>query len=60
MLLLSDILMLSHITSTYSNRGLTNVFADDTSLYLIVDDPNETADSLNNDLTKIHDWATQL
>jgi hypothetical protein len=28
-------------------------------IYLIVDDPNETADSLNNDLTKIHDWATQ-
>jgi hypothetical protein len=28
-------------------------------IYLIVDDPNETADSLNNDLTKIHDWATK-
>jgi hypothetical protein len=35
------------------------LFADDTSLYLIVDDPNETADSLNNDVTKIHDWATK-
>ena len=35
------------------------MFADDTSLYLIVDDPNETADSLNNDLTKCHDWATK-
>ena len=35
------------------------LFADDTSLYLIVDDPNETTDSLNNELTKIHDWATK-
>jgi hypothetical protein len=25
----------------------------------LVHDPNETADSLNNDLTKIHDWATK-
>ena len=28
-------------------------------IYLIVDDPNETADPLNNDLTKIHNWATK-
>ena len=38
-------------------QSTIKLFADDTSLYLIVDDPNETADSLNNDLTKIHDWA---
>jgi hypothetical protein len=40
-------------------QSTIKLFADDTSLYLIVDDPNETADSLNNDLTKIHDWATK-
>jgi hypothetical protein len=40
-------------------QSTIKLFADDTSLYLIVDDPNETADSLNNDLTKIHDWVTK-
>jgi hypothetical protein len=40
-------------------QSTIKLFADDTSLYLIVDDPNEIADSLNNDLTKIHDWATK-
>jgi hypothetical protein len=40
-------------------QSTIKLFADDTSLYLIVDDLNETADSLNNDLTKIHDWATK-
>jgi hypothetical protein len=40
-------------------QSTIKLFADDTSLYLIVDDPNETADSLNNDVTKIHDWATK-
>ena len=39
-------------------QSTIKLFADDTSLYLSVDEPNETADSLNNDLTKIHDWAT--
>jgi len=40
-------------------QSTIKLFADDSSLYLIIDDPNETADSLNNDLTKIHDWATK-
>ena len=40
-------------------QSTIKLFADDTSLYLIVDDPNETADSRNNDLTKIHDWTTK-
>ena len=40
-------------------QSTIKLFADDTSIYLIVDDPNETADSLNNDLTKIHDWTTK-
>jgi hypothetical protein len=40
-------------------QSTIKLFADDTSIYLIVNDPNETADSLNNDLTKIHDWATK-
>ena len=35
------------------------LFADDTSLYLIVDDPQETAQTLNDDLVKLHAWSTQ-
>ena len=35
------------------------LFADDTSLYLIVDDPQETAQTLNDDLVKLHAWCTQ-
>ena len=33
------------------------LFANDTSLYLIVEDQNETATILNNDLETIHKWA---
>jgi hypothetical protein len=33
------------------------LFADDTNLYLVVDDPIETAKTLNGDLDKIHIWS---
>ena len=33
------------------------LFADDTSLYLIVEDPETAADLMNSDLEKIHQWA---
>ena len=33
------------------------LFADDTSLYIIVDDPIQAAEQLNMDLAKIHRWA---
>ena len=42
------------ITDIQSNIKL---FADDTSLYLIVDNPVSTASILNDDLDKIHDWS---
>ena len=35
------------------------LFADDTSLYIIVDNPILAAEKLNTDLQKIHRWATQ-
>ena len=37
----------------------TNIrpFADDTSLYIIVDTPQNAALQLNNELAKIHIWA---
>ena len=34
-----------------------NLFADDTSLYLIVEDPVMAADLMDTDLDKIHTWA---
>ena len=33
------------------------LFTDDTSLYIIVDNPISAADELNADLAKIHAWA---
>ena len=35
------------------------LFADDTSLYIIVENPVEAAYQLNSDLSKIHQWATK-
>ena len=34
------------------------LFADDTSLYCIVDDQNETAEFLNSDLNSLSTWAS--
>ena len=35
------------------------VFADDTSLYIIVDNPISAVEELNADLAKIHVWAVR-
>ena len=35
------------------------LFADGNYLYLIVDDPQETAQTLNDDLVKLHAWSTK-
>ena len=35
------------------------LFADDTSLYIIVDNPQQAANILNADLAKIHLWASR-
>ena len=42
--------------SIYSSIRL---FADDTSLYIIVDNPFQAAEQLNLDLQKIHRWAAK-
>jgi hypothetical protein len=39
-------------------QSTIKLFADDTSLYLIIDNPQTTADILNRDLYKIHTWST--
>ena len=47
----------------YINDIVTNIesqiklFADDTSIFLVVDDPMQSAVILNLDLEKIHRWA---
>ena len=38
-------------------QSTIKLFADDTSLYLIVDEPVEAANVLNSDLEKIHAWS---
>ena len=35
------------------------LFADDTSPYIIVDNPMQAAAQSNSDLAKIHSWATK-
>ena len=51
---------LIYINDLFDNL-ITNpkVFADDTSLFSIVHDPNATANDLSHDLAKINDWAYQ-
>ena len=50
-------LLLYVIDIVVNIKANVRLFADDTSLYLIVADPNETATILNNDLETIHKWA---
>lgn len=35
------------------------LFADDFSLFLVIEDPNSTAAQLCNDLCKLHEWPSQ-
>ena len=44
------------VTEIHSSIKL---FADDTSLYIIVDNPRESAIMLNNDVATIHAWSTK-
>ena len=54
------LLFLVYINDIVDEIG-TNIrlFADDTSLYMIVEDPNSAADLMNVDSSKIHTWAKQ-
>ena len=56
--ILGPLLFLLYINDIVENtHSSIRLFADDTSLYIIVDDPIDSANQLNNDLQTIHLWA---
>ena len=58
--ILGPLLFLLYINDIVENiNSSIKLFADDTSLYIIVDNPTEAATQLNSDLAKIHQWATK-
>ena len=58
--ILGPLLFLLYINDIVENiNSSIRLFADDTSLYIIVDNPTEAANQLNSDLSDIHQWATK-
>ena len=56
--ILGPLLFLLYINDIVENiNSSIRLFADDTSLYIIVDDPVEAASQLNSDIEKVHEWA---
>ncbi|MCG8046167.1 MAG: reverse transcriptase domain-containing protein [Candidatus Thiodiazotropha endolucinida] len=58
--ILGPIMFLLYINDIVENIDSSiRLFADDTSLYIVVDDPIQAAESLNSDLEKVSRWAKQ-
>ena len=58
--ILGPLLFLLYINDIVENiNSSIRLFADDTSLYIIVDDPIQAAEQLNSDLEKVNRWAKQ-
>jgi ribonuclease P/MRP protein subunit RPP40 len=58
--ILGPILFLIYINDIVNEiSSIIKLFADDTTLYLEVGNPNNAADTLNQDLTIINAWACQ-
>ena len=58
--IIGPLLFLLYINDIVENiNSSIRLFADDTCLYIIVDNPTEAANQLNSELSKIHQWATK-
>lgn len=58
--ILGPLLFLLYINDIVENiNSSIRLFADDTSLYIIVDNPVDAANQLNQDLSTLHHWATK-
>ncbi len=58
--ILGPLLFLVYINDIVNNiQSPIRLFADDTSLFIIVDDPVDSAQALNTDLNIIHSWANK-
>ena len=57
--ILGPLLSLLYINDIVENINCSiRLYVDDTSLYIIVDEPLGTAQLLNSDISKVHTWAT--